>query len=311
MGSYKMIFDFDAIEPTKKWTIDTLNDRLGILSVGEVLRIEGLPNDVYHGCNGISTSKIKLFLECPYKYFCAFIEKSTEFKHQSYFDFGDTGHTTILEPEKFESRYVRQPDEIKKRSGARWDSFLYEAEVLNKTVLTGNQYDAMPKLKEAINRNKDAVKFTTGGVAEVSYFKIDEDTGFVVKCRTDYEIRRGGKFIISDLKTTKSSDPRFMDGNFKKLGYHIQDAVYSDITGTDAFVFVAVESKEPYVVTAPIIMPSELKRLGHLKYRKAMRGIKQCMESGVWPMYVSGAHTVKTNKFDLDELEKLENEYVA
>ena len=303
-----MDFDFDAHETPKEWTVESLNNRLKSLAVGEVLRIEGLPNDVYHASEGISTSKIKKFIECPYLYYAHFVAKSVELKEQSYFAFGDAGHTIILEPEKLESRYVRQPDYISTRNGAKWDIFKGKADAQNKTVLTADQWDKLPNLKKAIDDNKYAKPFLCGGVAEVSYYVRDEETGFIIKCRTDYEKSTESGLVLVDLKTAQTVDPRFMDANFKKLGYHIQDAVYSYITGAVAFVFVAIDSAPPHLVTAPVIIPETLKRLGYLKFRKALKDIKQCHDLGVWPMFVDGAHVVKANKSDLDELEKLENE---
>lgn len=302
-----MNFDFEE-ENKVAWTVGGLNDRLDRLVVGEVLRIEGLPNEVYHASKGVSTSKIKMFIDCPHKYKCAYIDKTLKFKRQLYFDFGDAGHTIVLEPYLFESRYVRQPDNISVRNGAAWDLFEGVSKKKGKKILTADHFDAMPKLRQAVDNHPEAKAFTTGGTAEVSYFILDEETGLIVKCRNDYEIRKGGKFIISDLKTAASSNPRFMDSAMKKLGYHIQDAVYTHVTGADNFVFVVIESAEPFVITAPVIMPSELKRLGYLQYRKALRGIKECMETGFWPGYVKGKHVVKTNKFDRELLEQLEGE---
>lgn len=298
------MIDFND-EPVK-WTKESLNARLGSLQPGEILRIEDLPNDVYHSSKGVSTSKIKKFIECPYLYYCHFVAKTVEFKDQVHFAFGDAGHTTILEPEKFESRYVRQPDSIKVRRGAEWDIFEGKAKAQGKKVLSADQWDAMPELRKAIDMHPTANRYLTGGCAEVSYFTKDEDTGLIIKCRTDYEIQGAGGLVLTDLKTSDTVDPRFIPAKFKKLGYHIQDAIYSYITGAAGFVFVAIQSSAPHIVTAPVIMSENAKRKGYLDFRKALQGIKECHDSGVWPMYTDKPVMIELNKFEENELEQLE-----
>jgi hypothetical protein len=297
---------FDFNEEVQDWTLESLNSRLELLQDGELLRIENLPNEIYHASNGISTSMIKKFIECPYLYYAHFVDRSVEFKEQSYFAFGDAGHTTILEPNKFDSRYVRQPDSISTRNGAAWDIFDGKAKAKGKKVLTAEQWDAMPKLKKAIDSHPSARKFLSGGSAEVSYYTKDKETGFIIKCRADYEIYGPKGLVLSDLKTSDTVDPRFIPSKFKKLGYHIQDAIYSHITGAAAFVFVAIQSSAPYIVTAPVIMSDDVKKLGYLKFRKALREIKECYATGVWPMYTDKPLVIELSKFEQDELNNLE-----
>ncbi len=295
---------FAAFAP-KPWTIESLNERLEQLAPGERLIIDDLPDDIYHGAIGVSSSKLKLFIECPQKYHAKYIAKIIPDPEKSYFDFGKAVHTTFLQPWLFASSYVRQPDSIKVRRSKAWDDFKAAADSAGQVVLTADQWDDMPILRQSLESNPKAKALTTGGVAERSIFTRDVDTGLIIKCRPDYMI---GSLII-DLKSDASSDPRFFGAKAKKLGYHIQDALYTDVAGADEFAFLVVESSRPFVITAPVILDADVKRLGYLKYRKAMRELKRCMEHNVWPAYTDVAVTVGLNAFEAQELDALENEF--
>lgn len=295
---------FAAFAP-KPWTIESLNERLEYLVPGERLIIDDLPDDIYHGAIGVSSSKLKLFIECPQKYYAKYIAKIIPDPEKAYFDFGKAVHTTFLQPWLFASSYVRQPDSIKVRRSKAWDDFKAAADSAGQVVLTADQWDDMPILRQSLESNPKAKALTTGGVAEQSIFMRDVETGLIIKCRPDY---KNGKLII-DLKSDASADPRFFGPKAKKLGYHIQDALYTDVAGADEFAFLVVESCRPFVITAPVILDANVKRLGYLKYRKAMRELKRCMTHNVWPAYTDVAVTVGLNAFEAQELDALENEF--
>lgn len=297
-----MNFDFD--ETPEEWTVDTLNKRLDALVVGEQLRIEDLPNEIYHQCKGVSTSKLKLFIECPYKYHAMYIAMTMAFEDKQYFSFGRAGHTTLLEPHKLDKEFTCMSDYSGTGSAAKRALFEAQAKREGKEILTQAQWDAQPLLRKAIDAHPTAKRLLSNGVAEVSYFIRDAETDLIIKCRPDYMISD----LIVDLKTSDTTDPRFVGAKFRKMGYDIQDALYTDVVQAENFVFVAIESKAPYVVTAPIIFDDSVKRLGYLKYRKAIRELKRCMDTDHWSMYTEKTLTIKASKFDLDELQKLENE---
>lgn len=298
-------FDIPEKEPSE---LEALNARIEALAGGEVLRVEGLSSDLYRAALGVSTTQIKTFIDCPYRYWAQYVEKSVTFENKPYFAFGRAGHTAVLEPEKFNLEYVRQPDDIKTRAGAKWEYFNKRSGDEGKEVLTAEFYDAMPKLQKAIDANKWGKILTTGGVAEVSYFMRDVETNMIIKCRPDYEIRTPGGLIISDLKTSESVKPSKINRKFKDLGYHVQDALYSYIVQPAQFVFVAIESKAPYIVTAPIEFDESVKRLGYLQFRKALKELRSCMKSNIWPMYTDKKHVIAASDYDNYLIEKLENE---
>lgn len=298
---------FAAFVP-EPWTVDSLNSRMAALHPGERLIIDDLPDDIYHGSEGVSSSKLKLFLECPQKYHAKYIAKIIPDAEKSYFDLGKAIHTLFLQPWLFDASYVCQPVAIKVRRSKAWDEFKAAADANGQVVLTQDQWNDMPILRNSLEHHPRAKALVSGGVAERSIFARDKETGLVIKCRPDYLIPDGDGGLIIDLKSDASADPRFFGAKAKKLGYHIQDALYTDVAQADEFAFLVIESSRPFVITAPVILDSEVKRLGYLKYRKAMRELKRCMTHNVWPAYTDVAVTVGLNHFEQQELEALENE---
>lgn len=283
-----------------KGQITKLNKRLAELKPGELLVKENLHAEVYHGCDGVSNSKLKLYLECPAKYKARYITGEAPQKETKAFDLGKAAHCLILEPELFHSEFVRQPDDIKVRRGKKWDEFKAAHEGM--VVLTGDDWEACQRIRDSVERSHFGAKLLNGGKAEVSYFKRDEETGLVIKCRADYLL---GDLLV-DVKTAVSAHPDEFSRKAKQLGYHLQDAIYRDIAGLDEFAFLAVEKEPPYVVTAPILFDADARRLGLLKYRRALNDLAESIEFDHFPGYTSEPVVVGLKPWEQSELEKLE-----
>lgn len=281
-----------------KGQITKLNKRLAALKPGELLVIENLHNDVYHGCEGVSTSKIKVFLECPAKYRAMFITKEIEREDKAVFDLGSAAHGLILEPEHFHRDFVLQPDYIDVRRGRKWDAFCEVNQ--DRTVLTKQQWEFCHAMRQSVERHPFGSRLLTGGKAEVSYFKCDEETGLIIKCRPDYKLED----LIVDVKTCASSEPAQFARTALRLGYHIQDAVYRDIIGCGEFTFVAVESVKPFVVTAPITCTPRAHGLGYEEYRRAVTGIREAMDFDLWPGYTTEPVEIDLQPWQLNQLEE-------
>ena len=289
---------FETTEPD--WSVASLNARLEVLKVGEKLVIDGLSDVVYHTADGISSSQLKLFIECPLKFKDRYINQVAQ-PEKKCFEFGRMVHTLFLEPWRFEAEYIGMPDDIKARRGKAWEAFETETKGKGQTVVSRADWAEVAALKDALATNSMARALISGGVAERSIFKRDEITGLVIKCRPDF-YREG---LITDLKTTKSSEPNAFKFQAKKLGYHIQDAFYSDIAEVEEFTFLVVESARPYVVTAPVTFDADLKELGRIQYKKALAELKQALNSGIWKGYTDEPVIMSATNYELEQLERL------
>lgn len=279
-----------------------LNKELNALKPGETLFKGNLLSEVYHRCMGVSSTQIKTFIECPAKYHALHVIKSVEQESQKFFDLGNAAHSYVLELEKFGDEFVVQPREIKVRHGAKWDKYKHSVPELV-TIITMDDYKRVVAMATAIEKHPQASQMLAGGVAETSYFKRDEETGLIIKCRPDYRIPD----TLIDLKSCADASPHTFERNAKKLGYHISAAMYLDITGDENFAIVATESAPPHIVTAPVAFDDETLTLGYLKYRKALKEIESCMLFDIWPNYTDQPVVISLNKFEQEELETLTN----
>lgn len=287
-------------ESVLKGQITRLNKTLSALKPGQALKKLGLNAEVYHRCDGVSTSRLKVFIDCPAKYKAMYITREMERPSGRQFDLGKAAHSFILEPHKFHDEFVRQPDEIKIRRGKAWDEF-NEANA-DKVILNSDDWEGCQRIRDAVERHHFGSRLLSGGKAEVSFFKRDAETGLIVKCRTDYLL---GDLIV-DVKTTASAQPEEFGRYAKNLGYPLQDAIYRDVTGLPEFAFLAVEKVAPYVVTAPILFDDEVRRLGMAKYRKALRELAHALQFDDFPGYTSQPVVIGLKPWELHELESLE-----
>jgi exodeoxyribonuclease VIII len=280
--------------------LEQLNERLAELKPGETISIENVPNDVYHASEGVSTSKLKLWLECPAKYYAQHVAGEIKRKEKKAFDVGSAAHCLILEPEKFNSDFIIQPEEIKVRRGKAWDAFKEQAG--DKIVLTKSDWEACHAMRDAVMAHTVGAQLVQNGKPEVAFFKRDEETNLIIKCKADYII---GDLIV-DVKTAVSSEPSEFGRKAKTLGYHIQDAIYRDVIGMREFAFLVIEKEEPHIVTAPILFDTEARKLGYIEYRNAMRGIKQCFDTNAWHGYTDEPVIIGLTNWEKQKLEQLE-----
>ncbi|WP_169903039.1 PD-(D/E)XK nuclease-like domain-containing protein [Paraferrimonas sedimenticola] len=302
-----------AEEPTQEDLIQaeiaTLNERLAKLGPGESFYIDGLNDEVYHGCDGVSCSKLKLFIDCQAKYKAKYIDGLIPPPEKAYFDFGKAVHALLLEPHRMDTDFVLQPETIKVRRGKAWDEFKAEADANFQIVLNQKQWDDLKLVCRSIESCEQAQAMVSGGVAERSYFKRDAETDLIVKVRPDYQ----NEGLLIDVKTSDSANPRFVKPKFKKLGYHIQDAMYLDVSGAEEFAFLVIESSAPFVITPRVEMENPVRRLGYLKYRKAMRELAWALTVDDWATYTDPAECVVIGltEYEERELAALESQIAA
>lgn len=212
-------------------------------SVADLTCVEDMPNDVYHSLPSLSASQIKQLLVNPY----AFVNKIKMAQTDS-MNLGSAVHTLTLEPHKFDSEFAVIPKcDLRTTAGK---AIKQEFEMLHKgkILITQEQYETAQKASQSILKSPIG-NFLTGGKAEASYFT--NINGIDVRVRPDYFREDMG--VVFDIKTTQDASP---DGFVKAVanyGYYIQNAFYLKVLqelnlNAKRFVFVAVETKEPFMV---------------------------------------------------------------
>ncbi|MBQ9563959.1 MAG: PD-(D/E)XK nuclease-like domain-containing protein, partial [Synergistaceae bacterium] len=210
---------------------------------------------------------------------------------------GTATHCAILEPERFAEIYAPAP-EGDKRSKAVKEAWA-EIEASGRIPLSHNDFEAIEGMKRSIMEHPLAGRWLTGGTAELSGYwlqhvhdgSLNLDADILCKCRMDYVKELGSQYVIIDLKTTKSAEPRYFGkAAYWDYQYHISAAHY--LTGMEklrgvraqGFIFVTVEKTPPYAVNV-FEASEEFIRAGVEVNRELYTLFASCQSSGNWPGY--------------------------
>ncbi len=241
----------------------------------------GLGNEAYHSGPGISKSGLwTIYTKSPAHY------QFAPRKESNAFDIGEAAHIAILEPETYETRVVRGPED---RRGNKWTDAKAYAEDAGKLLLTSGDFDKGLLMRDAVHADARIHAIITGGAAQVEHsgFWIDPVTGVLCKCRPD--LYRPDLGIMLDLKSTVSAHPDDFARAVVNYGYHAQEAWYSDGhrangQAVDGFVFLAIEKADPFVCALYELPPSIVAE-GAAICRKALDRYAECKRTDTWPGY--------------------------
>lgn len=256
-------------------------------------------DEEYHEGEGTSKSKLwKLYDETP------FHARYGKRKESNAFDIGKAAHVAILEPEVLENRVTRGPAD---RRGNKWKEAQDFANHFNTILLTESDHDQVMLIRDLAATVPEVRLMQEGEkMQEVSAYHVDEETGVLVKTRPDvYNVKNK---IIGDVKNMAKADFMSFQRDVGKFGYHVQDAIYSDVwskgSGLDveAFFFIVFEKSEPplvacYELDAPAVAE------GHAIYRKALAQWAECEKTGEWPGYPAGIQQIGLRRWDYRETE--------
>lgn len=252
-----------------------------------------LPNEDYHASEGVSKSGLwTIQTKSPAHY------RYEDREHKAAFDIGTAAHLAILEPNDFESKVHRGPDD---RRGNKWKDAAEFCATEGMLILTSGDYDNVLACRDAVHADAWINSVITGGkpMIEASGFKIDEATGALVRVRPDFYREDLG--IILDLKTTRSAHPDAFARSVVDYGYHAQEAIYSDVWGglgkpVEGFVFLAAELKTPYVHAAYELPPSMVEE-GRTMMRQALDTYTACRATDSWPAYGDGVQELSFKRW--------------
>jgi len=249
-----------------------------------------ISNRQYHSHPAISSTGFKYFLsDCPAKY-QDYLKRNKGVsgikKQKDEYAEGTALHIRILEPEKFNNEVVEQPEDIEKRSGARWESFLRDN--YDKCVLRRGGIEKIEDMAKAWQYDGHSLAMSLireDGPVEVSYFWIFD--GIMTKVRPD-KINHTRNLII-DLKSTKSASINSFRRDVRRYHYDLSAILYKRgykaVTGNDYdFVWIAQEKEKPYRIA--VYAPGEdMIELGEEKLKIAHENYSRCMETGLFPGY--------------------------
>jgi hypothetical protein len=201
----------------------------------------------------------------------------------SHLDKGSAVHAALLGGKRV-CYFDRQTESGKQapRSGKFWEQF--QADNPDALILTRDEYFQTNGMVEAVRACPEAMRVLDGAKETTLRWDVQGRA-----CRGTPDVLCDQ--YVTELKTTRSSDPRRFMWDAIKLGYFAQLAWYMDgalkagAATPDAAFVVAVESAAPYVVTVFRATERALE-MGRRTYRSWFERLLNCEASDEWPGYV-------------------------
>jgi len=201
---------------------------------------------------------------------------------------GTSGHTALLEPDRFFRDYAVFGHADKKRGSKEWNAF--EAANPGKELLKLKEYSEACAIRDSVRADSVAMRYLEHGLPEVALVWNDAETGELCKGRIDWldDIGR----VIVDIKGARNIESHAFWRSGANLLYHTQAAVYADgykaITGHEpASKIIAVEFDAPHDVVVYNMTP-EVLDAGRESYRNLLLKLIGCRDDNRWPGYANG-----------------------
>lgn len=247
-------------------------------------------NEEYHGGSGISKSHLdKIGSKSPMHYWHRYLNPDREPDEPTpALVLGQAVHSIVLEPDTFEGAYAINPG-IDRRSNAGKAEFAqFVAESAGKTIITDDQAQACYQIRDAVHRHPLAKGLLSAGKAEQSFYAVDEETGELIKCRTDFLPDNGS--MIVDVKSTDDASPSGFAKSSANYRYPVQTAWYQRVIKSyygecpPHWVFLAFEKEPPYAIGVYFTQPEDVARAAIAAQRDFMR-IVEHKRLDYWPDY--------------------------
>jgi len=142
------------------------------------------------------------------------------------------------------------------------------------------------------------VKLKTGQT-EVSFFKRDEETSLMLKCRCDLVANTadGSTWIFDPKKVqTGEATKEAFEKQAWNLGYMVQHASYLSITGASRFIFVPFDDDTPFDA-CQWEPDADLFRRGYEEWRRLLLAYSKCVKENYWPGYHQNINKMEAPSF--------------
>lgn len=248
-----------------------------------------MPNDIYHGGIGVSSSVVKTMHKSPAHCYARHYDPERERDKSPTLIFGSAYHALALEgQDAFDKEFVLAPDINKRTKAGKEEWAEFEKANEGKDIIKKDDFDIMCDMSEALDKTPmSAELIDVPAIIEASYFGVDEKTDLLVKVRPDFYVE--GEYIL-DLKTANDASMEGFSRSMANFGYFQSAAWYidylHDITGvkTPRFVLLVQEKEKPYI-SQPYVIDDLAIDLGRRMNRAAMTRLAACMARDEWPAY--------------------------
>jgi hypothetical protein len=200
--------------------------------------------------------------------------------------FGSATHCAILEPSKFNDRYVIWRGG--RRAGKEWEAFDKDAEVNGKLVLTGDEQAEALHLQSVVLSHKVAGPLVRAIEQVEIGLTWETEDGIACKCRTDAinKFVEGGHNWFADLKTIRQLTQRSITSAICDFDYAMQMAANwlgweaNDQPRSGKLIFV--ETNPPYDV-AVVPVSEEMLMVGKAMWERRIALIAAAKSEDKYP----------------------------
>lgn len=209
---------------------------------------------------------------------------------------GEGGLVEVLDPAEIGVKADGSKSDTPKSTKA-WKDAVAEVRERGATPVTPAEYATAKQMADKVREHPRAADLLSQGDAEISGWWTDPETGVRLRWRGDWLHEGRTRLIIVDYKSTKSARPSSFHRSCSDYGYHQQEAWYkagaraNDLDEDPLFLFIAQEKEPPYLVSVHESHPDDVVRAAALN-RKAIDTYARCRDTGVWPGYGDGIHTI-------------------
>lgn len=213
---------------------------------------------------------------------------------------GRVTHCMVYEGDKLSLRYAPEPrfnrtmkDETAIARGydggkEAAEQFSARCSTLGLEVVKADLFERASQMTKALLADPEASPLLVGGYSEQLVTWTDAATG--IECRGRVDHING---CLSDLKTTRSIEPRAFAASAVRLGYHAQLAFYADgllangIALSELPVIIAVENEPPFDVAVYQFELADI-AAGRRVYRECLDRLAWCRANDQWPGVTGG-----------------------
>ena len=252
--------------------------------------IHDMSNRAYHATPAVSNTVLSSMSRSPAHCFALHIDEDRKpMPKTAALSAGTLAHCAILEPSALLDRYILKPEsmDMRTKAGKEWKAAL----PAGVDVIDADEYATALAQRDAVRAVPELAELLAAGIAEVSAFWNDDETGLSCKCRPDWvHTLSDGRVILVDVKTTRDASPAGFTRAVWTYGYHRQAAWYAagyeraagvEVAG---FVFAAVTSTHPFIAAAHTL-DDDFLRIGRDECRRLLDEFADCKLTGRWPAF--------------------------
>ena len=164
--------------------------------------------------------------------------------------FGNLVHTLILEPKLFQDKFIvinpdDRPEPSKSMASKLNKAWKAKMEERDGIVINMDQYNLALNLRDKLLRLDEVKSILDNSEKEVAKCWVDFNTMQNCIGKADIVIDNGDMLV--DIKTTSKPVSEFRKSAYR-YNYHRQAAFYLDGFGAKEFMFIVIETQEPYQV---------------------------------------------------------------